>query len=135
MRYRLTADAGQKAAAAVRAAEEERQREEEEKMRLEEESVRREERARTEAEEEAFHACKRNAQTLERQVRAADGIEGLLLKAEVKRLKAELDTVKSDVQSYKVGLAAATEELNQAKIHLQVEILHAASASNKVSAQ
>ena len=103
-------------------------------MRLVEECVRRED-VRAEDEEEALHACRRKAQTLETQVRAADGLEGLLLKAEVKLLKAELDTVKSDVQTYKVGLAAANEELNQAKIHLQVAILHAAYASNKVSAQ
>jgi hypothetical protein len=73
----------------------------------------------------------RNAQTLERQMRAADGLAGLKAEVEVERLKAELDTMQLDVQSYEAGLAAATKELNQVQLHLQVAILHEACASNR----
>lgn len=49
----------------------------------------------------------------------------------MERLKAELDTIQLDVQSYEAGLAAASKELNQVQLHLQVVILHEACASNK----
>ena len=73
----------------------------------------------------------RNAQTLERQMRAADGLARLKAELEVERLKAELDTMQLDVQSYEAGLAAATKELNQVQLHLQVAILHEAYSSKK----
>ena len=64
-------------------------------------------------------------------MRAADGLAGLKAEAEVERLKAELDTMHLDVHSYEAGLAAATKELNQVQLHLQVAILHEPCASSK----